>query len=390
MLGRIISSSSSLRLMTSNIKTTNIHPMFSSLSTTTSNNNNNNIHNGQQQRNFHQTSFHYAQLTVRDALNSALDEELERDETVFIMGEEVAQYDGAYKVTKGLWRKYGDKRVIDTPITEMGFAGMAVGAAFYGLRPICEFMTFNFAMQAIDHIINSAAKTYYMSAGRIAVPIVFRGPNGAAAGVAAQHSQCFAAWYSHCPGLKVLAPYTAEDAKGLLKTAIRDPDPVVFLENEILYGTSFDVNDDVLSKDFLLPIGKAKIERPGDRITVCSYSKGVETSLEAAKILSTMGIELEVINLRTIRPLDFETISKSIMKTNHLLTVEQGWPQSGVGAEICAQVIESPVFDYLDAPVIRVTGADVPMPYARSLEANALPQPDDIVMSVKRMLNIVD
>ncbi|KAH9421625.1 Pyruvate dehydrogenase E1 component subunit beta, mitochondrial [Dermatophagoides pteronyssinus] len=342
----------------------------------------------QQQRTFHQTTCHQAQLTVRDALNTALDEELERDENVFIMGEEVAQYDGAYKITKGLWRKYGDKRVIDTPITEMGFAGMAVGAAFYGLRPICEFMTFNFAMQAIDHIINSAAKTYYMSAGRIAVPIVFRGPNGAAAGVAAQHSQCFAAWYSNCPGLKVLAPYSAEDAKGLLKSAIRDPDPVVFLENEILYGQSFDVDDNVLSKDFLLPIGKAKIERQGDRITVCSFSKGVETSLEAAQILSQMGIELEVINLRSIRPLDFDTISKSVMKTNHLITVEQGWPQSGVGAEICAQIIESPVFDYLDAPIIRITGADVPMPYAKSLESNALPKADDIVMSIKKMLNL--
>ncbi|KAF7496090.1 Pyruvate dehydrogenase E1 component subunit beta [Sarcoptes scabiei] len=338
---------------------------------------------------FSQTSTLNAQLTVRDALNSALDEELERDESVFILGEEVAQYDGAYKVTKGLWRKYGDQRVIDTPITEMGFAGIAVGAAFYGLKPVCEFMTFNFAMQAIDQIINSAAKTHYMSAGRIAVPIVFRGPNGAAAGVAAQHSQCYAAWYSHCPGLKVLAPYSAEDAKGLLKSAIRDPDPIIFLENEILYGTSFEVSDDVLSKEFLLPIGKAKIERRGEHVTICAYSRAIETSLEAAEILAaSCNIELEVINLRTIRPLDFQTIADSVIKTNHLITVEQGWPQSGVGAEICAQIVESPIFDYLDAPVVRITGADVPMPYARTLEINAIPQPGNIVAAVKQMLNI--
>lgn len=270
-----------------------------------------------------------------------MDEEMERDEKVFIIGEEVAQYDGAYKVTKGLWRKYGDKRVIDTPITEAGFAGMSVGAAFYGMRPICEFMTFNFAMQAIDHIINSAAKTFYMSAGAVAVPIVFRGPNGAAAGVAAQHSQCFAAWYAHCPGLKVLTPYSAEDAKGLLKAAIRDPDPVVFLENEILYGVPFDVSDDVLSKDFVLPIGKAKIERPGDRVTIVGYSKSVGTALDAANLLAAEGINAEVINLRSVRPLDFETIANSVTKTNHLITVENGWPTCGVGAEICARIIES-------------------------------------------------
>ncbi|XP_017489748.1 PREDICTED: pyruvate dehydrogenase E1 component subunit beta, mitochondrial-like, partial [Rhagoletis zephyria] len=339
-------------------------------------------------RNFALSSTSQAQLTVRDALNSAMDEEMERDEKVFIIGEEVAQYDGAYKITKGLWRKYGDKRVIDTPITEAGFAGMSVGAAFYGMRPICEFMTFNFAMQAIDHIINSAAKTFYMSAGSVSVPIVFRGPNGAAAGVAAQHSQCFAAWYSHCPGLKVLAPYSAEDARGLLKAAIRDPDPVVFLENEILYGVPFEVSDSVLGKDFLLPIGKAKIERAGERVTLVGYSKSVGTALEAATQLAAAGISAEVINLRSIRPLDFETIAQSVTKTSHLVTVEQGWPQSGVGAEICARVIESPVFDYLDAPVIRVTGADVPMPYAKSLEANALPVAEDVVMAVKRMLNV--
>merc|ERR1711992_184431 len=263
------------------------------------------------------------QLTVRDALNSAIDEELERDDRVFVMGEEVAQYDGAYKVTRGLWKKYGDRRVIDTPITEMGFAGIAVGAAMNGLRPICEFMTFNFSMQAIDQVINSAAKTYYMSGGVVNIPIVFRGPNGCAAGVAAQHSQCFAAWYGHCPGLKVISPYDAEDCKGLLKAAVRDPDPVVFLENELVYGTTFDI----------------------------------------------------------------DTVNKSVMKTNHLITVEGGFPMFGVGAEVCAQVIEGPAFHYLDAPVIRVAGADVPMPYAKSLEILATPQADTVVKAVKRVLN---
>lgn len=339
-------------------------------------------------RNISLSTLSQASLTVRDALNAAMDEEMERDERVFIIGEEVAQYDGAYKVTKGLWRKYGDKRVIDTPITEAGFAGMSVGSAFYGMKPICEFMTFNFAMQAIDHIINSAAKTFYMSAGSVGVPIVFRGPNGAAAGVAAQHSQCFAAWYSHCPGLKVLAPYSSEDAKGLLKSAIRDPDPVVFLENEMLYGVQFEMSPEAMSKDFTIPIGKAKIEKEGDRVTLVAYSKAVETSLLAANELASAGINCEVINLRSLRPLDFETIANSVMKTNHLITVENGWPQSGVGAEICARVIESQVFDYLDAPVIRVTGADVPMPYAKSLEAGALPRPQDVVMAVKKLLNV--
>jgi len=243
------------------------------------------------------------QLTVRDALNTAIDEEMERDERVFIIGEEVAQYDGAYKISRGLWKKYGDKRVIDTPITEIGFTGIATGAAFAGLRPICEFMTFNFSMQAIDHIINSAAKTFYMSAGAVNVPIVFRGPNGAAAGVAAQHSQCFGAWYAHCPGLKVISPYSAEDCRGLLKAAIRDPDPVVFLENEIMYGQAFDVSDEVLSKDFVLPIGKAKVERQGSNVTLVSHSRGVQSCLEAAKELTGSGIEAEVINLRSLRPL---------------------------------------------------------------------------------------
>ncbi|CAH1154749.1 unnamed protein product [Phaedon cochleariae] len=328
------------------------------------------------------------QMTVRDALNSAMDEEMERDERVFILGEEVAQYDGAYKVTRGLWKKYGDKRVIDTPITEMGFAGIATGAAMAGLRPICEFMTFNFAMQAIDQIINSAAKTFYMSAGRVNVPIVFRGPNGAAAGVAAQHSQCFGAWYAHCPGLKVISPYNSEDCKGLLKAAIRDPDPVVFLENEILYGVQYTMSDEALSKDFVLPIGKAKIERPGKHITIVAHSKAVDTSLEAANELAGKGIEVEVINLRSLRPLDIETIGKSVMKTNHLISVEQGWPTCGIGAEILAKIMESEVFFHLDQPAIRITGADVPMPYTKSLEVAALPQSKNVVEAAKKLLKV--
>jgi len=334
------------------------------------------------------TSLQAKKVNVRDALNMALDEELQRDERVFVMGEEVAQFDGAYKVTRGLWRKYGDKRVIDTPITEMGFAGIATGAAFAGLRPVCEFMTFNFSMQAIDHVINSAAKTHYMSAGKVNVPIVFRGPNGCAAGVAAQHSQCFAAWYGHCPGLKVLSPYSAEDAKGLLKAAIRDDDPVVFLENELMYGIPFDMSDEALSEDFVIPIGKAKIEREGKHVTLVSHSKPVTACLEAAKELAAIGIEAEVINLRTIRPMDDEAIIKSVMKTNHLVTVEGGWPQFGVGAEICAKIIESPAFNYLDAPVVRVTGADVPMPYAKTLEDACSPTSTNIINSVKNILNI--
>lgn len=309
-------------------------------------------------------------MTVRDALNSALDEEMEKDEKVFLLGEEVALYDGAYKVSRGLWKKYGDKRVIDTPITEAGFAGIAVGAAMVclhlitlifflifffliaifnyisnifqaGLRPVCEFMTFNFSMQAIDHIINSAAKTFYMSAGRVNVPVVFRGPNGAAAGVGAQHSQCFGAWYSHCPGLKVVSPYNSEDAKGLLKAAIRDPDPVVVLENEILYGVQYPMSDEALAKDFVLPIGKAKVERVGNHVTLVAHSKAVEESLEAANELAGKGIEAEVINLRSLRPLDTDTIIQSVVKTKHLLTVEQGWPQCGIGAEISARIAES-------------------------------------------------
>lgn len=328
------------------------------------------------------------QMTVRDALNSALDEEMERDEKVFLLGEEVALYDGAYKVSRGLWKKYGDKRVIDTPITEAGFAGIAVGAAMAGLRPVCEFMTFNFSMQAIDQIINSAAKTFYMSAGKVNVPIVFRGPNGAAAGVAAQHSQCFGAWYSHCPGLKVVSPYNSEDAKGLLKAAIRDPDPVVVLENEILYGVQYPMSDEALSKDFLLPIGKAKIERVGEHVTLVAHSKAVEQALEAANELAGKGIEAEVINLRSLRPLDIDTIVQSIVKTNHCLTVEQGWPHCGIGAEISARISESEAFYHLDAPVIRVTGVDTPMPYTKTLEIAALPQMSDIVFAVNKVLGL--
>lgn len=327
-------------------------------------------------------------MTVRDALNAAMDEELERDENVFLLGEEVAQYDGAYKVSRGLWKKYGDKRVRDTPITESGFAGLAVGAAMAGLRPICEFMTFNFSMQAIDQVINSAAKTHYMSAGLVTCPIVFRGPNGASAGVAAQHSQCFAAWYSHCPGLKVISPWNCEDAKGLLKAAIRDNNPVICLENEIMYGAAFEMPDFALSKDFVIPIGKAKIEREGKHVTIIAHSRSVGVSLDAAKELESLGVDSEVINLRSLRPLDEDTIIQSVMKTNHLITVEGGWPQCGIGAEICARVMESKAFNYLDSPVLRITGADVPTPYAKTLELNAFPQVHNVVNTVKKSLNI--
>lgn len=341
-----------------------------------------------QKRSFSNTKCLGAQnMTVRDALNSALDEEMTRDDRVFLLGEEVAQYDGAYKVSRGLWKKYGDKRVLDTPITEMGFAGIAVGAAMAGLRPVCEFMTFNFSMQAIDHIINSAAKTFYMSAGTVNVPIVFRGPNGAAAGVAAQHSQCYAAWFTHCPGLKVVSPYNSEDAKGLLKAAIRDPDPVVFLENEILYGVQYPMSDEALSKDFVIPLGKAKIEKVGKDVTIVAHSKAVETALDAGKILQGLGIDVEVINLRSLRPLDLDTIIKSVQKTNYLISVEGGWPQCGIGAEISARIMESEAFYHLDAPVMRVTGVDTPMPYTKSLEIAALPQPEDVVNIVKKILN---
>lgn len=326
------------------------------------------------------------EMTVRDALNSAIDEEMARDPNVFVLGEEVGEYQGAYKITRGLLQKYGAARVRDTPITEAGFTGIAVGAAFQGLKPICEFMTFNFSMQAIDQIINSAAKTLYMSGGTITCPIVFRGANGAAQGVAAQHSQCFGAWYSHVPGLKVCMPYDSEDARGLLKAAIRDPDPVVFLENELLYGTSFPVSAEVLDKDFVIPIGKAKIMRAGKDITITAVAKMVGYSLDAAEILAKEGIDVEVINLRSLKPLDRDTIAASVKKTHYLINVEEGWPQGGIGAEIAATAMEF-CFDDLDAPVVRITGAEVPMPYAATLEQACLPQVADIVAAVKKLLN---
>ena len=318
-------------------------------------------------------------LTVRESLRDAMAEEMRRDETVFIMGEEVAEYQGAYKVTQGLLDEFGSKRVIDTPITEQGFAGLGVGAAFGELRPIVEFMTFNFAMQAIDQIINSAAKTLYMSGGQMGCPIVFRGPNGAASRVAAQHSQCFASWYAHCPGLKVVAPYSAADAKGLLKAAIRDPNPVIFLEHEVLYGQSFDVPDD---DDWIVPIGKANILRSGSDVTIVAFSIMVGRALEAADRLAEQGISAEVIDLRSIRPLDSATIVESVKKTSRLVTCEEGFPFAGIGAEIAMQVMEQ-AFDWLDAPIARVTGKDVPMPYAANLEALALPQIDDIVAAAR-------
>ncbi|MEK9745326.1 MAG: pyruvate dehydrogenase complex E1 component subunit beta [Candidatus Puniceispirillum sp.] len=314
-------------------------------------------------------------LTVREALRDAMAEEMRRDEAVFVMGEEVAEYQGAYKVTQGLLDEFGAKRVIDTPITEQGFAGLGVGAAFGELRPVIEFMTFNFAMQAIDQIINSAAKTLYMSGGQMGCPIVFRGPNGAASRVAAQHSQCYASWYAHCPGLKVVAPYSAADAKGLLKAAIRDPNPVIFLENEVMYGQSFEVPD---QDDWIVPIGKAKIVREGTDVTITAFSIMVGRALAAADALAAQGISAEVIDLRTIRPLDTATIVDSVKKTSRLVSCEEGFPFAGIGAEIGMQVFEQ-AFDWLDAPVARVTGKDVPMPYAANLEKLALPQVEDIV-----------
>jgi pyruvate dehydrogenase E1 component beta subunit len=318
-------------------------------------------------------------ITVREALRDAMAEEMRRDDTVFVMGEEVAEYQGAYKVTQGLLQEFGPQRVVDTPITEHGFAGLGIGAALGGLKPIVEFMTFNFAMQAMDQLINSAAKTRYMSGGQIGAAIVFRGPNGAAARVAAQHSQDFSAWYSHIPGLKVIAPYTASDAKGLLKAAIRDPNPVIFLENEILYGQSFPVPK---LDDFVLPIGKARIARAGGDVTIVSFSMGMTYALKAADELANEGINAEVIDLRTLRPMDTETIVASVQKTGRLVTVEEGWPQSGVGAEIAARVMAE-AFDYLDAPVTRVSGKDVPMPYAANLEKLALPSVANVIEAAK-------
>jgi pyruvate dehydrogenase E1 component beta subunit len=319
-------------------------------------------------------------MTVREALRDGMAEEMQRDETVFLMGEEVAEYNGAYKVSQGLLETFGSKRVVDTPITEHGFAGLGVGAAFGGLRPIVEFMTFNFSMQAIDQIINSAAKTLYMSGGQMGCPIVFRGPNGAASRVGAQHSHCYASWYAHCPGLKVISPYSAGDAKALLKAAIRDPNPVIFLEHELLYGHSFE--DVSLDPDHVLPIGKALIRREGKDVTIIAFSLMVGKALEAADKLSEEGIDAEVIDLRTLRPLDLETILHSVKKTNRIVSIEESWPFAGIGSEIAALVMEH-AFDYLDAPVVRVTGADVPMPYAANLEHLALPQVEAIVKAAK-------
>ena len=320
-------------------------------------------------------------LTVREALRDAMAEEMRRDENVFVMGEEVAEYQGAYKVTQGLLDEFGPRRVVDTPITEMGFAGLGVGAAFAGLKPVIEFMTFNFAMQALDQIINSAAKTLYMSGGQMGCPIVFRGPNGAASRVAAQHSQCFASWYAHCPGLKVVAPWSAADAKGLLKSAIRDPNPVIFLENEVMYGQTFDLPDD---DDWVVPIGKANIVRSGKDVTITAFSIMVGKALEAAEILATEGIDAEVIDLRSLRPLDMDCILTSLSKTNRMVSCEEGFPFAGIGAELIAQVNEQ-AFDHLDAPVARVTGKDVPMPYAANLEELALPQAADIASAARKV-----
>jgi pyruvate dehydrogenase E1 component beta subunit len=323
-----------------------------------------------------------AAITVREALRDAMAAEMRADKDVFLIGEEVAQYQGAYKISQGLLDEFGSRRVIDTPITEHGFTGMAVGAALNGLRPIVEFMTFNFAMQAMDQIINSAAKTLYMSGGQMGCPIVFRGPNGAAARVGAQHSQCYASWYAHVPGLKVVSPWSAADSKGLLRAAIRDPNPVIFLENEILYGQTFDCPTD---PDFVLPIGQAKVERTGSHVTIVAFSIMVGVALKAAEALAALGIEAEVINLRSLRPLDSETVVASVKKTNRLVTVEEGWPFAGIGAEVTMQVIEQ-AFDWLDAPPVRVHGADVPLPYAANLEKLALPQPDWVVDAVRKLI----
>ncbi len=319
--------------------------------------------------------------TVREALRDAMAEEMRRDDSVFLMGEEVAEYQGAYKVSQGLLEEFGPKRVIDTPITEHGFTGLGVGAAFAGLRPIVEFMTFNFAMQAIDQIINSAAKTNYMSGGQMGCPIVFRGANGAASRVAAQHSQDYASWYAHCPGIHVVAPHSAADAKGLLKSAIRDPNPVIFLENELLYGQSFEVPED---PDWTVPIGRARVVRAGDAVTITAYSRMVSVALEAAEALAGEGIEAEIIDLRSLRPLDMDAILASVRKTNRIVNVEEGWPVAGIGSEIAALLMER-AFDYLDAPLVRVAAVDVPMPYAANLEALALPDAARVAAAAKEV-----
>jgi pyruvate dehydrogenase E1 component beta subunit len=320
-------------------------------------------------------------MTVREALRDAMAEEMRRDDRVFLIGEEVAEYQGAYKVSQGLLQEFGVRRVIDTPITEQGFAGLGVGAGFAGLRPIVEFMTFNFAMQAIDQIINSATKTHYMSGGQMSCPIVFRGPNGIAARVAAQHSQCYASWYAHCPGLKVVAPFTGADHKGLLKSAIRDPNPVVFLEHELVYGESFSVPDD---PEFLVPIGRARIARAGEHVTITAFSRMVKLALQAAEALAELGISAEVIDLRSLRPFDGAAVAASVKKTNRIVAVEEGWPFAGIGAEIAALIMEE-CFDWLDAPVKRVTGKDVPLPYAANLEHLAVPQVEDIVAAAREV-----
>ncbi|MDA9534494.1 pyruvate dehydrogenase complex E1 component subunit beta [Amylibacter sp.] len=323
----------------------------------------------------------FTPTTVRDALRDAMAEEMRSNDNVFLMGEEVAEYEGAYKVSQGLLDEFGDKRIIDTPITEHGFAGIAVGAAFGGLNPIVEFMTFNFALQAMDHIINSAAKTLYMSGGQMGAPMVFRGPNGAASRVGAQHSHCFAAWYAQIPGLKVVMPYSAADAKGLLKSAIRDPNPVVFLENEMLYGRTFEVPD---LKDFTVPIGKAKVWREGSDVTLVSFGIGMQYALEAAELLEADGISAEVIDLRTIRPIDYDTLINSIKKTNRCVTIEEGFPVASIGNHLSAVIMER-AFDYLDAPVINCTGKDVPMPYAANLEKLALVTTQEVIEAVKQV-----
>ena len=320
-------------------------------------------------------------MTVREALRDAMSEEMRRDDTVFLLGEEVGEYQGAYKVSQGLLQEFGPRRVIDTPITEQGFAGLGIGAGFAGLRPIVEFMTFNFAMQAMDQIVNSASKTRYMSGGQMSCPIVFRGPNGVAARVAAQHSQCYASWYAHCPGLKVIAPFTGADHKGLLKAAIRDPNPVVFLEHELVYGESFAVPED---PEFIVPIGKARIARSGDHVTIAAFSRMVKLAVQAAEELEKAGISAEIIDLRTLRPFDIDTVVTSVRKTNRIVSIEEGWPFAGIGAEIAARVMEE-CFDWLDAPLKRVAGKDVPLPYAANLERLALPQVEDIIAAAREV-----
>jgi len=320
-------------------------------------------------------------MTVREALRDAMAEEMRRDDTVFLLGEEVGEYQGAYKVSQGLLQEFGPRRVIDTPITEQGFTGLGIGAGFAGLRPIVEFMTFNFAMQAIDQIINSASKTRYMSGGQMGCSIVFRGPNGIASRVAAQHSQCYASWYAHCPSLKVVAPFTGGDHKGLLKAAIRDPNPVVFLEHELVYGESFSVPDD---PEFIVPIGKARIARTGEHVTITAFSRMVKLAMQAAEELEKAGISAEIIDLRTLRPFDIDTIVASVKKTNRIVAVEEGWPFAGIGSEIAAVVMEES-FDWLDAPLRRVAGKDVPLPYAANLERLAVPQVEDIVAAAREV-----